>query len=94
MTIWENKEIIVKTNTLVSGKVLKAIKKIIEEEQGKITFNTNLMYAPPECIEYVVLHEFCHFLQANHSKLFYAELAKVCPDWKEMRKMLKNINIR
>lgn len=35
----ENKEIIVKTNTLVSGKVLKAIKKIIEEEQGKITFN-------------------------------------------------------
>lgn len=59
-----------------------------------LTFNINLMYAPIECIEYVVLHEFTHFLQPNHSKLFYAELAKTCPDWKERRKKLREINIR
>ena len=57
-----------------------------------ITFNTNLMYAPQECIEYVVWHEFTHFLQANHSKDFYAELEKVCPDWKICRKKLKNVS--
>lgn len=61
--------------------------------KGILTFNTNLMYTPIECIEYVVLHEFTHFLQANHSSKFYAELAEVCPDWKECRKRLKEINI-
>lgn len=62
--------------------------------KGILTFNTNLMYASPECIEYVVLHEFTHFLQANHSSKFYDELAKVCPEWKACRKQLKDINIR
>ena len=59
--------------------------------KGILTFNTNLMYAPPECVEYVVLHEFTHFLQANHSKAFYYELSAVCPDWKLRRKRLKEI---
>ncbi len=58
-----------------------------------LTFNIQLMYAPPECVEYVVWHEFTHFLQANHSKLFYAELESVCPDWKLHRKMLKEISV-
>jgi len=57
-----------------------------------LTFSTNLMYAPPECVKYVVWHEFTHFLQANHSKAFYAELEKVCPDWKICRKKLKNVS--
>lgn len=62
--------------------------------EGILTFNTNLMYTPIECVEYVVLHEFTHFIEANHSKNFYAELEKVCPDWKERRKILKNIKLR
>lgn len=63
-------------------------------EKGMLTFNINLMFAPQECIEYVVLHEFTHFLQANHSVRFYDELAKVCPEWKTYRKRLKEISIR
>lgn len=63
-------------------------------QKGILTFNTNLMYAPIECIEYVVYHEFTHFLQPNHSSKFYDELAKVCPNWKEYIKKLKDISIR
>ena len=63
-------------------------------KEGILTFNLNLMYTPIECIEYVVLHEFTHFFQPNHSILFYDELEKVCPDWKERRKMLKNIQLK
>ena len=62
--------------------------------KGVLTFNTNLMYAPKECAEYVVLHEFTHFLQANHSSEFYMELSKVCPDWKKRKNMLKGIVLR
>ena len=63
-------------------------------KKGILTFSTNLMYAPAECIEYVVWHEFTHFLQPNHSTRFYDELAKVYPNWKECRKKLKEISIR
>ena len=63
-------------------------------KKGILTFSTNLMYAPAECIEYVVWHEFTHFLQPNHSSKFYNELAKVYPNWKECRKKLKEISIR
>lgn len=62
--------------------------------KGILTFNTNLMYAPIECIEYVVAHEFTHFLQANHSGKFDEELVAICPDWKSCRKRLKEISIR
>lgn len=63
-------------------------------KKGILTFSTNLIYAPIECIEYVVWHEFTHFLQPNHSSKFYDELVKVYPNWKECRKKLKDINIR
>ncbi len=59
-----------------------------------LTFNTALMYAPRRCVEYVIWHEFTHFIVPNHSKSFYAELSKVCPEWKQLRKNLKEINIR
>ena len=60
-------------------------------QKGILTFNTNLMYAPVECIEYVIVHEFTHFLQPNHSNLFYNELEKIMPDWRARRKKLKEI---
>lgn len=62
--------------------------------KGVLTFNTALMYAPPECIEYVVMHEFTHFIVKNHSKSFYEELSKICPQWKSRKKELSEIFIR
>lgn len=56
--------------------------------EKRITLNNALAYTPLPCVEYVAAHEFCHFFQANHSKLFYAELERVIPDWKERKKLL------
>lgn len=61
--------------------------------RGILTFNMYLALAPPKCIEYVVCHEFTHFLVQNHSKKFYDELSLVMTDWKERRKELKQIVI-
>jgi len=55
---------------------------------GEITFSTNLIRKPMRCIEYVVAHELAHILIANHSKRFYAIIAKHLPYWKETRKEL------
>lgn len=55
-----------------------------------LTFNTLLIETPVKCIEYVVAHEFTHFLEANHSKNFYGKLEKIMPDWKQRKKLLNS----
>ena len=57
-----------------------------------LTFNIALIEAPLSCIEYVVTHEFTHFLQPNHSKKFYGQLAMFMPDWQERKKILEKNN--
>ncbi len=52
-----------------------------------ITFSTMLADMPVPFVEYVVAHEFVHFKQANHSKAFYAELARYMPDYKVRKRM-------
>lgn len=56
--------------------------------KAKIIINKNLIYPPHRCLEYVVLHELAHLVEANHSKKFYAIIEEVMPDWKERKKIL------
>lgn len=58
-------------------------------KKGIITLNARLLEAPLNCIEYVVLHEFCHFIQPNHSKRFYDLVAMFMPDWRERKQALE-----
>ena len=48
---------------------------------GNLNFNCLLMLAPPEVLDSVVVHELCHRKEPNHSKRFYAEVLRVCPDY-------------
>ena len=59
-------------------------------KKGVITLNKRLLEAPRNCIEYVVMHEFCHFIHPNHSKHFYGFLSMLMPDWKDRKKLLEN----
>ena len=53
-----------------------------------LTFNTKLAEFPVEAIEYVVMHEFVHFLHPDHSKSFYSALTSLMPDWKDRKRLL------
>ena len=57
---------------------------------GKITFSTELVDKPLECIEFIAAHELTHLLYPDHSKDFYAELDMVMPDWKARNKKLND----
>lgn len=57
--------------------------------KGNLNFNCHLMDAPPEVLDYVVVHELCHRLEMNHSAKFWAEVARVCPWYKEARAWLR-----
>lgn len=56
--------------------------------KGTITLNSWLIQKSRRCIEYVVLHELCHFVHPNHSKQFYELLETLMPDWKERKREL------
>ncbi len=57
--------------------------------KGNLNFNCLLMLAPPEVLDYVVVHELCHRKEMNHSKHFWSEVAQIIPDYKVYRKWLK-----
>ena len=54
----------------------------------RIWLYLKLVQYPPECLEYVILHELIHLKVPNHSADFYAELDQYMPDWQMRRKLL------
>lgn len=60
--------------------------------KGTLNFNLYLIDQPIECIEYVVMHEFAHFVQPDHSPAYHALMTALMPDWKA-RKVKLNTNI-
>lgn len=59
-----------------------------QPQNGIVTLNGRLVAVPCRCIEYVVLHEFAHFIYPNHSRQFYDFVAGMMPDWKERKEEL------
>lgn len=57
--------------------------------KGNLNFNVALMLVPPEVMDYVVVHELAHRKEMNHSARFWAEVEKVCPEYKKHRAWLK-----
>ncbi len=58
--------------------------------RNRITLNSRLAAFEIDVIRFVIYHEFCHFIQPNHSPAFYSELEKIMPDWKKYDQVLKN----
>ena len=54
----------------------------------QITFSLRLAEKPREAVEYVVLHEYAHFVRADHSPAFWAVVARYMPDYKARRRLL------
>ena len=57
--------------------------------KNSLCFSLYLMAYPDAAIDYVVVHELAHIRHKNHSPAFYAEVARVMPDYRERRKLLK-----
>ena len=54
----------------------------------QITFSLRLAEKPRAAVEYVVLHEYAHFVRAYHSPAFWAVVARYMPDYKARRRLL------
>lgn len=61
---------------------------------GNINFSWKLIQCPDEIIHYVICHELAHRIELNHSVRFWAEVAKLCPDYQEREAYLRENEIR
>ena len=55
-----------------------------------ITLNSELLKKDIDLLDYVIIHELCHFYEANHSPRFWAWVSKYYPDYKLARKRLRS----
>jgi predicted metal-dependent hydrolase len=57
--------------------------------RGHLHFNYRLVMAPPDVLDYVVVHELAHLRQMNHSPRFWALVAGEIPDAPALRRWLR-----
>jgi predicted metal-dependent hydrolase len=58
--------------------------------KGNLSFNWRLIMAPHKVIDYLVIHELTHLEHPNHSKRFWAKVAKRCPGYEQSEAWLKD----
>ncbi|MDO9203271.1 MAG: SprT family zinc-dependent metalloprotease [Hydrogenophaga sp.] len=63
-------------------------------ESGYIRLNTDLAKKPPECLEYVLVHELAHLLEPKHNERFVALMDMYLSQWQHLRKLLNDLPVR
>ena len=61
---------------------------------GAIRLNTDLARKPPECLEYIVVHELAHLLEPTHNARFTALMDAFLPQWRHLREVLNRLPVR
>lgn len=59
-----------------------------------IRLNTDLAKKPPECLEYILVHELLHLIEPTHSAKFVALMDKFLPNWPHRRDELNALPVR
>jgi predicted metal-dependent hydrolase len=59
-----------------------------------IRLNTELAKKPAECLEYIVVHELVHLLEATHNARFVALMDRYMPRWQFYRQVLNRLPVR
>lgn len=59
-------------------------------ERGRILINLELAKKPPECLDYILVHELVHLHERLHNEAFMAHMDRCMPNWKHYRDVLKS----
>lgn len=63
-------------------------------QTGLIRLNTDLAKKPPEHLEYVIVHELAHLIEASHGERFVAAMDRFLPKWQHYRQELNSLPLR
>jgi predicted metal-dependent hydrolase len=59
-----------------------------------IRLNTDLAKKPPECLEYIVVHELMHLLEPTHNARFQSLMDQHHPKWRSHQQTLNRLPVR
>ena len=59
-------------------------------KDNSVTLNSKLIEYDIEALDYVIIHELSHFIHFNHSKEFWLLVSKYKPNYKQIRKYLRD----
>ena len=62
-------------------------------KKGNLNFNYRIAKLPQNLLDYIIVHEFCHLKEFNHSKKFWDLVSKAIPNYKKIRKIFKKVPI-
>lgn len=57
----------------------------------RIWINLELAKKPPQCLEYIVVHEMVHLLERTHNERFVAYLDQYLPHWRSLKEELNSL---
>lgn len=63
-------------------------------DRGTIRLNSELAKKPPECLEYLVVHEMVHLLEPTHNDRFLGLMGRFMPNWRSRRDTLNSLPVR
>lgn len=63
-------------------------------KMGNLNFNYKIIFLPADLRNMVIVHEICHLLEFNHSPKFWAHVARVFPNYRELTRELRNTDMR
>lgn len=90
LVLTERQRLFILSPTAIRIRVMKTRWGSCNYAKGTLNFNLRLIEQPIECIEYVVMHEFAHFVHPNHSPAYHALMSALMPDWKQRKARLRN----
>ncbi|HGO6072076.1 TPA: M48 family metallopeptidase [Burkholderia cepacia] len=61
---------------------------------GNIRLNTDLACKPPECLEYILVHELLHLIEPTHNARFQSMMEQFMPHWQQVRDSLNRLPVR
>jgi predicted metal-dependent hydrolase len=59
------------------------------DKKREVVFNWNIIKAPHSIVDYVVIHELCHLIHPNHSKVFWELVGRHDASYPEHRQWLR-----
>jgi predicted metal-dependent hydrolase len=58
-----------------------------------IRINLELAKKPPECLDYILVHELVHLLEPTHNARFVDHMDKLMPEWRHRRDELNRLPV-
>lgn len=74
---------------IIKVRSMKTRWGVCNRRDNSVTLNLELIKKDPEYLNYVIVHELSHFIHFDHSRAFWRVVEKYCPDYKTVRKKLK-----